>query len=309
MGAVWLCIVKWAESCIPNPIRDNKKTPFQYKLLPKESICYLQFNSCMDQSSARLQYYMSKGDSIPEAIERKLLQFPRFDNFLGEMFQAIHTNDIKTLVVDVRDNSGGNSSLCDVLLSWLKPLQDLKKGTSWIRVSKLWEQCNPSLAQKYHQAYRENNLEFNMGELYDTASMPPIKSEHKNSLSSEMISKLFVKNVDENKVFKGNVVFIQNSSTFSSAGLLITNAVDNNIGTLIGDNSSYRPCGYGDLLSWELPNTKIRGYVSHKIFSRPDGDKCGESSLTPTVYLANTWEQVLENKDACWEWVLKNCVQ
>lgn len=294
---------------LPNPIRDNKKTPFQYKLLSKESICYLQFNSCMDQSSARLQYYMSKGDSIPEAIERKLLQFPRFDNFLGEMFQAIHTNGIKTLVVDVRDNSGGNSSLCDVLLSWLKPLQDLKKGTSWIRVSKLWEQCNPSLAQKYHQAYRENNLEFNMGELYDTASMPPIKSEHNNSLSSEMISKLFVKNVDENKVFKGNVVFIQNSSTFSSAGLLITNAVDNNIGTLIGDNSSYRPCGYGDLLSWELPNTKIRGYVSHKIFSRPDGDKCGESSLTPTVYLANTWEQVLENKDACWEWVLNNYVE
>jgi hypothetical protein len=122
----------------------------------------------------------------------------------------------------------------------------------------------------------------------------------------EKTDSYFVRNEDENKVFKGNVIFIQNAKTYSSAGLLITDAVDNRIGVVTGNKSSYRPCHYGDLLAYELPNTKIRGFVSHKFFKRPDAEKCDETSLTPAVYIPATWQDILEGKDIHWEWILEH---
>ncbi|MDR0659706.1 MAG: hypothetical protein LBG19_02665 [Prevotellaceae bacterium] len=52
----------------------------------------------------------------------------------------------------------------------------------------------------------------------------------------------FPLNRNEELIFKGRVIFIQNEKTYSSAGMLITTAVDNNIGTVVGSSNSYRPC-------------------------------------------------------------------
>ncbi|QZE13624.1 hypothetical protein K4L44_13770 [Halosquirtibacter laminarini] len=82
--------------------------------------------------------------------------------------------------------------------------------------------------------------------------------------------------------------------------------MDNNIGIVIGDKSSYKPCSYGDLLSFELPNTKIKGFVSHKIFKRPDASQCNIECLVPDVLLQPTWNDLLEGKDIYWNWVLEN---
>ncbi|GHV59514.1 hypothetical protein FACS1894182_13720 [Bacteroidia bacterium] len=88
--------------------------------------------------------------------------------------------------------------------------------------------------------------------------------------------------------------------------MLLINAKDNGIGKIIGNKSSYRACNYGDLLAYELPNTQIKGFVSHKIFNRPDMNKCNEISLIPDIYLPVRWSDVLEGKDVYWEWILKH---
>ncbi len=41
--------------------------------------------------------------------------------------------------------------------------------------------------------------------------------------------------------YKGEVIFIQGPRTFSSAGILITTARDNKIGTIIGTESTFSP--------------------------------------------------------------------
>jgi hypothetical protein len=297
-----------------NQITQNDNQHFQYKLLPEKNICYLQFLDCTDQSSMRYDYYSGKSTNISvEDFEKKISRIPRFDTFLTEMFQTIEATKIKTLVIDVRGNGGGNSSLCDVLLSWLKPLKDIKNGSSSIRISKLWEQNYPAFAAEYKQGLEKRQHPYEIGKLYDTSSLSGSTSGKKNSTASKekpsvtkKIEEYFIKNTDENKVFKGNVVFIQDAGTFSSAGLLITKATDNNIGIVIGDKSSFRPCNYGDLLAWELPNTKIKGFVSHKIFERPNTTKCHDLTLIPDVYLTQNWSEVSVGKDICWEWILNH---
>lgn len=238
-------------------------------------------------------------------LEKKILQYPRFDKFLNNMFEDIQSNKIKTLVIDVRNNTGGNSKLCDILLSWLKPIKDIREGSSSIRFSELWKLHYMNLYNEYKRIFAEIKLPFKMGTLYDSAILSSLSSIEKSPSIINKMNEYFLMNKDTSKIFKGNIIFIQGKKTYSSAGLLITEARDNNIGIIIGDKSSYRPCNYGDILFGELPNTHIKGSVSHKIFYRPNVNKCNESTLIPDVYLPTTWSDVIQNKDVCWEWVLK----
>lgn len=117
---------------------------------------------------------------------------------------------------------------------------------------------------------------------------------------------LFVRNKDSGKIFKGQVIFIQNASTYSSAGLLVTDAVDNLVGIVIGSKSSFKPCHYGDMLAWQLKNTGIKGYVSHKFFTRPNTVKCIEEDISPSVSVSYTLEDVLKGEDVYWKWIMDN---
>jgi hypothetical protein len=286
-------------------VRKQTGQPFSYRLFPEQSICYLQFNQCTDQSSLRWQYKMSGASGLSaEEFEKRVSQIPRFDRFLQAMFDTIASRNIQTLVVDVRDNGGGNSKLCDVLLSWLKPQAEIRSGSSKIRFSTLWAQQYPALATEYRQALTANGQTFTMGKMYATNQIPRLSSSETEVSVTESTASYFQKNEEASRIFHGKVFFIQNENTFSSAGMLIVDAVDNQIGTVIGTSSSYRPCDYGDLLTWQLPNTQLRGYVSHKIFLRPDASKCDEPTLKPAVYLPQTWTTLLSGEDTAWDWIV-----
>ena len=85
--------------------------------------------------------------------------------------------------------------------------------------------------------------------------------------------------------------------------MLAVLAQDNHIGKIIGTPSVFRPCNYGDLLMWQLPNTNVRGTISHKLFSRPDTNRCQEESLVPDILLKGKWQDVLNGTDIYWEWI------
>lgn len=288
----------------PVTARKQMKMPFAYTLFPEKSLCYLQFNLCMDQSSLRLQYSQN-GKPLDDKLEQKISQYPRWDNFIEKMFEEIQKQDIRNLVVDVRDNGGGNSRLCDVLLSWLKPLNELKSGSSFIRFSDCWKHQYPVLAERYGQAFEQKGIPMEKDTLYSNSWLSGLLSSEKQQSAPSFGNGLFKMNQDDKRIFKGKVYFLQNLKTYSSAGLLIVKAKDNNIGVVVGDRSSYRPCSYGDLLSWELPNTKIKGVISHKVFNRPNIEECGNIYLNPDVYLPSTWQDLVEGEDAVWTWILK----
>lgn len=279
----------------------RNKQPFSYNLLEDESICYFQFNQCTDNSDIRYQLNMQNKE-ITEAMEAKLALIPRFDTVVANMFKEMKEHRIKTLVVDVRNNGGGNSRLCDILLSYLKPKEETQTMPSQIRISNLWKAQYPLLFSEFTEGLEKRNQKLEIGKLYNAYDL----SFGEDSQSPDMSISLFEINTDKEKIFKGKVFFIQSPKTFSSAGMLITMAADNNIGKVIGSESSYRPCHYGDLLAWELPNTKTRGFVSHKIFKRPNSTKCNESSIVPEVKIETSLEDMQSGDDRAWDWILDN---
>ena len=250
-----------------------KEVPFCYEVFDSLSICYLQFNMCYDSLN-----YSQLGQ--------------RFDDFVEEMMAEIEDKSIQTLVVDVRNNGGGNSGLCDLLLSYLTDYDKMKNMGCKVRMSELLLKHQPNLS----------GLELNDGTKPDFGYMFDyweIKRENpEEAASAHRI------NHDPDKIFKGNVIFISGRSTFSSAGLLLTLARDNNIGTIIGETSGHRPSHYGDVLRFNLPNTDTNATVSCRYFTRPDKKLNSEIELVPDVVL-NLSDYTME-KDPAWEWIIKN---
>ena len=109
---------KWVETKPLQSPYQKTQMPFRYEVYPENSICYLQFSSCMDKNTLRYQFQARGFNGMTEEeFEEQIKDVPQFDVFLQEVFDTIQKLDIQTLVVDARSNGGGNSMLCDQLLS------------------------------------------------------------------------------------------------------------------------------------------------------------------------------------------------
>lgn len=250
-----------------------KEVPFYYGVIDSLSICYLQFNMCYDSLN-----YPQLGQ--------------RFDDFVEGMMAEIENKSIQTLVVDVRNNGGGNSGLCDLLLSYLTDYDKMKNLGCKVRMSELLLKHQPNLS----------GVELNDGtkpDYGDVFDYWEIKRE--NPVEAASVHRI---NHDSDKIFKGNVIFISGRGTFSSAGLLLTLARDNNIGTIIGETSGHRPSHYGDVLRFNLPNTGTNATVSCRHITRPNENLNNEIELVPDVVL-NLSDYTME-KDPAWEYIVEH---
>ena len=227
---------------------------YDYTIFPDMSICYLQFNKCVD---------------IPENP---------FEAFLDDMFAEIEAKKIKTLVVDAQYNGGGSSRLCDELLQHLYPLENLEHYTTFMRFSNLMAAYNPKIAAVKARWEDDGHKD----ELYEMPS-PKIPDDYQQPT-----------------LYEGNVVFVMGPKTYSSAGILLTLARDNHIGTIIGTTSTFSPSHYGEVLPYRLPNTDVLGSISCKFFARPDAATVDDTCMEPDCVIN------LDDKEQAWQYIIKN---
>lgn len=90
---------------------------------------------------------------------------------------------------------------------------------------------------------------------------------------------LVYKNKKNDVVFNGDIFVLTSVHTFSAAMDFAMLIQDNNLGTLVGETSGNMPNSYGDLLTFQLPNSKLHMYVSHKKWYRIDKSKADEALI------------------------------
>ncbi len=260
-------------------ITSKRNTLFDYTIYEEESICYLQFNQFADRLT-HPQY----------------TQLARFDEFTRDMMAEIKTKGIKTLVVDLQYNSGGNSQLGDVLLSWLYPHQETRQYDVDVRVSELLCTFYP-----YYRKFTVGGKPLKIGQIYDYMGFDHSK-DYQTDYSAPQDPAKHIFNYDGEQIFGGNVVFIQSKDSFSSTILLLTIARDNGIGIIVGEPSGGKPCHYGDVLYAQLPNTNTLATVSHKYFRRPNMALENKECIVPDVSI----ELNHPERDLVWEWIVEN---
>ena len=262
-----------------NRVTAQRGVLFDYTIFEKEGICYMQFNQFADR-----------------VTHPNYPQLARFDDTMRDMMAEMEAKGIETLVVDLQYNGGGNSMLGTVLLSWLQPYKETQNVSVTLRYSDLLRQHYP-----YYQNFTVEGKPLERGKCYDFWSFDHSK-DYVVDYEKQQDSTQHIINIDPERIFKGNVVFIQSKNSFSSATLLLTLAQDNNIGVIIGERAGGKPCHYGDILYCMLPNTETLATVSHKYFIRPNRALEHADYIEPDVMID------LDNpeRDMAWEWILEN---
>lgn len=254
---------------------------FDYTIFDDEGICYLQFNQFADR-----------------VTHPQYAQLARFDSFVEQMMTEMKDRGVSTLVVDLQYNGGGNSSLGDVLLSWLYPIKELKRYGVDVRTSELLYARYP-----FYRDVTFDGKPLELGRIYDMWSFDHNRAQGVDEqIEIAQDSSRHILNYDAERIFRGNVIFVEGKESFSSAALLLTLARDNGIGTIVGEPSGGRPSHYGDLLYCTLPNTKTIATVSHKHFVRPNREAPDMDYLLPDVAI----ELGDASSDLLWEWIVQN---
>lgn len=290
-------------------IRVGGDVPFASKIDSDGNVAYLQFNKCEDQFFTRW-IARQQGITLTKEQEEYVSRMPSFHEFLRDFFDNVERHKIGNLVIDMRDNFGGNSILCSELLSWLADI-----GKSWLaptpymRPSRLYTEYYKNQYKDTYAKIVAQNSVVDGNHLYNasTGRMFSVSDDSdRETLDSfpEDLRMLF--NTDTTRLYRGNVIFIQNDNTFSSAADMILMAHDNHIGRVIGGHSSYLTSNYGDLIVYSLPNTHVVGYVSHKYFSRPDKTRIEEKEIVPNPVIERSWADRVSGNDPCWVWIKAN---
>ncbi len=215
----------------------SSSSPYEYDINKEKGYALLSFRQCVDHSV--------------------------FSSLIEKMFREIKEAEIKNLIIDLRGNGGGQSSLTDDLCSYLtdKPFSHFTRVD--LKVS--------SQVRKYYSAICKHLAKFPL-------SLLPARFIHGGPWKKPVgeIVSTFGEPIcpKGNELrFTGKVLALTDSFTASAASDLAVVLKDNCMGKTVGRNTGGFASSYGDSYLFSMPNTFLQCRVSHKFFVRPNGDE------------------------------------
>lgn len=259
--------------------RQNKT--YFFNTYPDQDFAYFQFNSCHDKidildgiqtyvkpwlqpvakAFVKRQFNKEKPSSLLAGFYNK--EYPVFRDFMWELIDSLNNANISNLIIDVRNNPGGNSILCKQLLFFLTNKTEIKGFTEYAYISDMYKSY---FTDTYKKLEKENSGVLENGKLVPVSRDKNAFSEILDSTSQFYIGM-------NRPVFNGNVYFLSNYNTGSAAALLITLAQDNGIGTIIGTSVGNNPTGASSWAQFVLPETKTKAVMATSYNIRPDTSK------------------------------------
>lgn len=260
----------------------------------KKEIPTVTFANLMEIAKNRKQSNVKKAEAIQDfslilkpEIATAILEIrffsdkAKFDSFLEESFQAINDKKIKKLIIDIRENGGGNSALGDELLRYLSPKPFRQFDQTTIKYSQLQKDV--------YKSYCESDT------LYCT-TYDYINAKENGSVEV-LPTKDLITPYLKSKQFDGKVCLLTSTRTFSSAMNLAQAFKHYKIGKIIGEETGGWIVSYGDKITTSLPISKLPLSISTKKFytvGATDKDKHG---VKPDIQT---------NKEEALDYALKN---
>ncbi|MBL7105970.1 MAG: hypothetical protein ISS18_16730 [Bacteroidales bacterium] len=285
--------------------RQNKT--YFYNTYPDQDFAYFQFNICHDKIDIldAIQTYVKPWlQPVAKAFVKRQFkkeqpssliadsynkEYPIFRDFVWELIDSLNNANISNLIIDVRNNPGGNTILCKQLLFFLTDKTEIKGFTEYAYISEIYKAY---FTDTYENLEKENKGVLENGKMV-------LIYQDKNALS-DILDSTSKYHIGVNRpVFKGNVYFLSNYNTGSAAALLITLAQDNSIGTIIGTSVGNNPTGATTWAQFELPKTKTKTVMATSYYIRPDTSKGIEQM--PDYWIEYSIQDYLTGKDPYFE--------
>jgi C-terminal processing protease CtpA/Prc len=191
--------------------------PYTFRTLPDKNIGIIEFNQFTDLN--------------------------KFKAFLDSAFQVLQKENIENLIIDIRKNGGGNSSLGDELFQYISPAPFAQFGKMIMKYSDVQKRF-------YKTSYNQDITNPNGFKIYNNKNTElKLIKLRKNPLR-----------------YKNNVFLLISHYTFSSAASFSWAFKYFKMGTVIGEESGGMAVCFGDVIFLNLPNTGLRYGCSHKKF-------------------------------------------
>ena len=204
-----------------------------------------------------------------------------YQRFIDSAFLAINKKTPKNLIVDLRNNAGGNNSFSDYLISYIanKPFQWNSRFS--LKTSKYLKQ-NTRKNNDITNAYFQEILKHQNGEIfsYSFEEMQPQELQ---------------------KRYKGNVFTLINRQTYSQAAVAASLIQDYQFATVVGEETGDFPTLYASLFTVELPNTKTPVKIPKGYIVRVNKSEKAEGVI-PEIHID---DHLLDDKDEIFDTLLK----
>lgn len=235
----------------------NKNGNIEKITLP--SVNLDDYKKLIPKSNSSNEYYSYKkiNDNTICLTFNDFLDFDKFKVFIDGMFKEIQNESISNLIIDIRKNGGGNSTLGDLLI------EHIYDG-NFTQISKVDLKVSNQILDRHKSKFEQHGATNQEIEEALTPYLPKI-----GKITSTIGDTN--RNYLESPVFSGNIYVLTSSKTFSSASMFAATIKDYNIGQLIGEETGGLATHFGDLYEFKLPNSDLRAFVSHKYFIRPNG--------------------------------------
>ncbi len=258
----------------------NSKT-YSYTLYPEQNFGYLQFNKCHDKIDILegIESYVKpwlqpfargyvKRQFKKEKPSKMFAPYynpehPVFKDFVWELVDSLNRSNIQNLIIDLRNNQGGNLTLGVQLLYFLTDNENLKGFTNFAYTSDIYRHYFSIDYRELQKEYTEENIDNKL-----------LQRKKSNNLFSEIVnpdSKYYIPNY--RPIFKGRVFVLANYGTGSAAALLTTLFQDNNLGVVIGTSVGNNPIGATTHTPMKLPKTKAVVSIATTFQERPNKEK------------------------------------
>src|SRR5690554_161747 len=286
-----------------NPVTKYQNETYLYTINKEQNFAYLQFNRCHDKIDiiegiesyvkpwlrpvARAYAKRQFGKDHPSKRIANFYnpKYPVFKDFVWELIDSLNNNKIENLIIDLRNNSGGNLTLGKQLMYFLTDKDTLKSFKDYAFTSDIYKEYfkkdYQELKNKYPEGVPQNQL---------------VLTKTEENLFSEITdknSKYFIQG--SRPIFNGNIYILANYGTGSAAAMLTTLFQDNGIGTVIGTSVGNNPIGPTTYTPMELPKTKAKISIATTYIERPNKMK-GEIQV-PDIWVEYTVSDLINGKD------------
>ncbi len=175
------------------------------------------------------------------------------DHYIDSCVTLMKNKNINNWAIDIRDNSGGNSILADLLISYFNTNEYALMGKREWRISQQYKNELISQGDTANEYLSKSN-----GTIWEIGDCAPQKP-------------MFV----NNNIFTGKIILITGPFTFSSANMFADGVKKYKLGKIYGTNTGENTNDFGEVYSFDLPNSKLRMQTttSYDLGTNCDGKK------------------------------------
>ena len=197
----------------------------------------------------------------------------KFEQFIDSSFHELRKSNTTTLIIDLRNNPGGDNAFSDYIVSYIADEPFYWNSSYYLKTSELLKKY---ILNNYDTSltFWKSALDHENGTIY-TYSFDPIQPK------------------EEHLRFKGQVYVLINRQSHSQSTVTAAQLKDYGLATLVGEPTGEFPSLYASVFYIHLPHSDIQVQVSKGKMIRINGVDIAEG-LQPDIFIQ---DHLLDNED------------